>query len=82
MSRVHSLHHKNHGAGPILHQVESALASNSKEHRVPMLHGYADTDTGTRYGDTPIRHFSQNADTWIRQYILKIKNNKPIKIRN
>jgi hypothetical protein len=34
----------------------------------PKLHGYADTDTGTRYGDTPIRHFPQNADTGIRQY--------------
>ena len=34
-----------------------------------MLPGYADTDTGTRYGDTPIRHFSKNKDTGIRQYI-------------
>ena len=34
-----------------------------------MLPGYADTDTSTRYGDTPIRHFSKNKDTRIRQYI-------------
>jgi len=37
--------------------------------RNSMLPGYADTDTGTRYGDTPIRHFSKNKDTGIRQYI-------------
>ena len=36
-----------------------------------MLPGYADTDTGTRYGDTPIRYFSKNKDTGIRQYIYK-----------
>jgi len=31
----------------------------------PMLSGYADTDTGTRYGDTLIRYFSKNKDTGI-----------------
>jgi len=37
-----------------------------------MLPGYLDTNTDTRYVDTPIRHFSKNTDTGIREYIYKI----------
>ena len=40
-----------------------------------MLPGYLDTDTDTRYVDTPIRHFSKNTDTGIREYIYNIYKN-------
>jgi hypothetical protein len=33
------------------------------------LHRYLDTDTDTRYVDTPIRHFFKITDTGIHEYI-------------
>jgi hypothetical protein len=36
---------------------------------------YTDTDTGMRYGDTPIHHFPKNTDTGIRQH-KKIKQKR------
>ena len=48
---------------------QGRTGSIDRQKHEPMLPGYADTDTGTRYGDMRIRHFSQNADTGIRQYI-------------
>jgi len=57
------------GAITALHCVTRKEVWDLVGDREAILPGYADTDTGTRYGDTPIRHFSKNKDTVIRQYI-------------